>query len=225
MTAQAFGIGSLSWYFIISLNLLSVLRGDLMHRIAKRQRWFHLFVWGYSTFAVTLPLAAGASIGEIGDGTCWLSGSTNAYRGLWYIPLTVYMLFAVSLLIYALKKMGTRGGKWKRTTRRMFFFVLAFVGTWIFPTLNRAVTFFNPSAKFPLWYHMVMSFVFAGSGLINAIVWLSSPAIRDKLLSGCPCSSDDGRASRLSVAVSTTNDLEGDIESELAEGKAYIAMK
>lgn len=62
--------------------------------------WYHAAVWAYSAMAAIVPLAAG-QYGPASDGTCWIHGSHNLFRLLFYIPLTLFLVLGITLLSYA----------------------------------------------------------------------------------------------------------------------------
>ena len=61
---------------------------------------YHIVVWSYAALSSIVPLLL-SEYGPAADGTCWIQGSHNPFRLLFYIPLTIFLVIGTVLLVFA----------------------------------------------------------------------------------------------------------------------------
>eukprot|EP01117_Protostelium_nocturnum_P017721 TRINITY_DN7267_c0_g1_i1.p1 TRINITY_DN7267_c0_g1~~TRINITY_DN7267_c0_g1_i1.p1 ORF type:complete len:714 (+),score=239.10 TRINITY_DN7267_c0_g1_i1:119-2260(+) len=99
--AQFFGLASVTWNGMISLNLLFNMKNPFLNT-ASYTKWYHLWTWGTSAATTIIMVVIGEqAFGKSGDGTCWV---INDYRLLFFVPLVIYFAISLVTLILAISR-------------------------------------------------------------------------------------------------------------------------
>ena len=120
------------------------------------------------------------------DGTCWFRGNHNPYRMLFFLPLSIYVLTALSLVpVLVYKRAIFFTLKSSHIFFRMLLFVFVFVLVWIWPFALRlhqyALEGNNDMSPAPLV--LMHDLAVASQGFFNFCVWLMSPSLQNYLFS------------------------------------------
>lgn len=67
--AQFWGLASISWNGMISLNLIINLHKQGFARTSNLGKFYHMFVWGLSIVTTAIMFSFHSHIGSSGDGT------------------------------------------------------------------------------------------------------------------------------------------------------------
>eukprot|EP01113_Clastostelium_recurvatum_P022425 TRINITY_DN2675_c0_g1_i3.p1 TRINITY_DN2675_c0_g1~~TRINITY_DN2675_c0_g1_i3.p1 ORF type:complete len:730 (-),score=189.88 TRINITY_DN2675_c0_g1_i3:24-2213(-) len=195
LSLQFFGLASLSWNGIISLNLIINLNHPFINTSAY-VKFYHLFVWGIASLSTILLGIFHHQIGPSGDGTCWIQDADSPLRLMLFVPLVIYFVLSMSALgvcflrtrealasasaeeesannMYAFDEASRRG-----MILRMASYVGVFLLCWSGPVVHRSIQFLqgtedsveNPSAL-QYWDALGVSV----QGFFNAVVWLTNP--------------------------------------------------
>eukprot|EP01027_Heterolobosea_sp_BB2_P018465 GEZU01026005.1.p1 GENE.GEZU01026005.1~~GEZU01026005.1.p1 ORF type:complete len:233 (-),score=31.73 GEZU01026005.1:108-806(-) len=106
IAGQGLGVASISWNFIVSLNLYQRLRNPFVSTKSS-VKFYHMFVWGLSVLSVIIMLSFPRTIGSSGDGTCWIDGEgiDSLVRLSFFVPLLTFIVFAGYVQVYAIWKL------------------------------------------------------------------------------------------------------------------------
>ena len=101
---QFFGLGSISWNFVIAVYLFFMVWDPA--GFSKARRWLivrlsHVFVWCFALLTCLIAHASSA-ITFTDDGTCWLSGNFVLF---FYVPFYVYFVTSLIVLIFVAYKL------------------------------------------------------------------------------------------------------------------------
>lgn len=176
--AQFWGLASISWNGMISLNLIINLHKQGFARTSNLSKFYHMFVWGLSIATTSIMFAAHDRIGESGDGTCWVEKWNDPYRLLFLVPLLVY--FSVSISAVLLAFVRTSNGVMSDSSRRgvmlrMVSYVAVFLLCWAGPVVHRIYALAHHSHD-PLALQIVDAAGVSIQGFANAMVWLTNPS-------------------------------------------------
>lgn len=184
-----FALASVSWSAVLSFNLIyNTARpfGDS----SGFTKWYHLFVWFISGLS-TLLVGLSDDIGISDDGTCWFA-LQKTFHWQFYVPLGCYFLLALGATVFSIfRAWHFSSGATRYAVKlifRMTLYVGVFIASWLGPTVNEIYTSvhetaeiprrippagFSPDTKFAWWTGVSVALV----GFLNAIIWLSNPAI------------------------------------------------
>lgn len=182
---QFFGLGTISWNFVISLYLFLLMYKPIRFRhklkeIGRRKLnlYVHGFVWGFSIFTIFVSGVTG-NIGSSPHGACWLK---NFYILFFYGPLVIYWFFSVFVVVYTgmvLKKAAkaTRGGHpraAKVAQQQLGVFTIAFITVWLWGLIFRIVQLnhLDTPSEMPIWLTLSQGFFLGIGGFINFTIWL-----------------------------------------------------
>lgn len=194
--SQFFGLCSISWIGMISINLIFTLRNPFGNT-EKYSLFYHSWVWSYAAVTTVAMVFINSHsdnpiIGDSGDGTCWIAKdpnfqSLNWFQLTFFIPLAVYFLMAVVALFYAtmrtkqtnaLIRAKTPDEREKKANERLLmrmrFFVVIFMLFWLGPILDRVFQFWNIENVILKYWDIIGT---SGQGFANACVWLSNPSL------------------------------------------------
>eukprot|EP01103_Thecamoeba_quadrilineata_P000489 TRINITY_DN10421_c0_g1_i1.p1 TRINITY_DN10421_c0_g1~~TRINITY_DN10421_c0_g1_i1.p1 ORF type:complete len:740 (+),score=85.71 TRINITY_DN10421_c0_g1_i1:162-2222(+) len=175
---QFWGISSISWNGLISLNLLL----SLMFPFKSTQKYtlpYHAFVW---TFALTTTLIQGFTYDEkylqqSADMTCWDTKPWVAYT-CFFVPLLFYMFLAIVVAtygIYSLVIMKKTTPERRNIVFRMILYISVFLICWSGPIVNRLylqIDHHNELTGLQYWDIVGVTI----QGFLNALVWLTNPS-------------------------------------------------
>lgn len=182
---QFFGLGTISWNFVISLYLFLLMYKPIKfrHKLKEIGRtklniYVHSFVWGLSIFTIFISGVTG-NIGSSPHGTCWLK---DLYILFFYGFLVVYWCFSIFVVSYTgmvLKKAAkaTRG-KGPRAAKvaqqQLGVFTIAFVTVWLWGLIFRVVQLnhLDDLTEIPTWLTLSQGFFLGMGGFINFTIWL-----------------------------------------------------
>eukprot|EP01126_Amoeba_proteus_P060925 TRINITY_DN8120_c0_g1_i25.p1 TRINITY_DN8120_c0_g1~~TRINITY_DN8120_c0_g1_i25.p1 ORF type:complete len:256 (-),score=27.19 TRINITY_DN8120_c0_g1_i25:265-1032(-) len=132
--SQIFGLASVSWNAMISINLVISIANPFVNTSTK-EILYHIYVW-LLTAITTIVMVLGNHYNPSGDGTCWLHGRDEIGWPLFCLWLVLYQILSVSTLIYV----GLRTGNLAKAEEyqfrvlfRMGLYVVIFVATWLGP--------------------------------------------------------------------------------------------
>eukprot|EP01132_Coremiostelium_polycephalum_P004756 gene4756-5935_t len=180
---QFFGLASISWSGMISLNLIIQSR-QIFADPSVYSKWYHFWVWGLSIVTTVLMFSLG-TIGPSGDGTCWIQGIKM--RLLFFIPLLIY--FSVSLSSLIIAAVYSRDSPDKNTTGmllRMASYTAVFILCWLGPLIHRIVQVSgksNDSIQDPNFLMFIDAIGVSIQGFMNAMIWLTNPSFLKGFLS------------------------------------------
>ena len=139
MWTQFWGLGSVSWNGIISLNIILLLRNPFMNP-KTYVIFYHGYVWSISAVTTILLFSSGymggtPAYGISGDGTCWIGTEANQWWQLLFLgPLILYFIISVVCFIVSIARVQIIGGysaKMRRGVFRMLLFSVVFVSIWV----------------------------------------------------------------------------------------------
>ncbi|KAL6077846.1 PIPK domain-containing protein, variant 3 [Balamuthia mandrillaris] len=172
---QFFGLGSISWNAVISLNLIINLRHPFVDT-SKGSLIYHLYVWSLCTITTALMLGF-KQWGVSGDGTCWIKGTTNPWRLVFYLPLVIYFILAGCAFIIGLFSVRYMKGESidtrYRMVIRMFFYVAVFILCWSGPVIHKTAEYWGNESEGLIYFDGIGASV---QGFANALVWLTNPS-------------------------------------------------
>ncbi|GAM18281.1 hypothetical protein SAMD00019534_014560, partial [Acytostelium subglobosum LB1] len=187
---QFFGLASISWSGMISLNLI-LTSANPFRNTSSLSKWYHVWVWGLSLVSTVLMFALDyEDIGPSGDGTCWLMNKKSLMRLSFFVPLMAYFALSIGSLITAFYYSGNFSTLSDENRRgmliRMSSYTAVFILCWLGPVIHRTVQWTEPSnnkngdssdsSNFdptPLMYFDAIGV--SVQGFMNAIVWLTNP--------------------------------------------------
>lgn len=179
IAAQFFGLASISWNAMISLNLLVQLRNPFANT-AGFAKFYHIWVWLLAA-STTAVMVIAQAYGVSGDGTCWISNTK--YRLMFFTPLLAYFLISLTTLLVAVVRMRNIQAVMStdastKVVFRMALYVLTFIVFWSGPLLHRTVQYFAPDSttaqSTALQYMDAIGA--SAQGFVNGLVWLTSPS-------------------------------------------------
>lgn len=176
---QFFGLGTISWNFMISLHL-SLLLSPYRDKTKRLGRFkvglvSHGFVWSFSTLtAIAAYMDNGMGKGP--QGTCWL---LNEHVFTFYGPLFIYFWFAIVVVMVAIRVLlrSHKGGPERIVVFQISLFTLSFILVWAWAIVMRAIEWSD--GKIPLWLQVAQAFYLGSGGFWNFFIWLM-PSIRRK---------------------------------------------
>ncbi len=174
--SQFFGTATVSWYMCIAVSTFFALTRPLQFQGSSQYMpIYHIGVWGLSAFS-TIMIWTNVGWGTSGDGTCWISDRYVNWRLWFYVPLFVYLLFAMVLMGYILyyRRLLSFGNP-NHLVARMLAFVLVFLLTWVGVSIQRLYEYFSSSTTSPESLLIPHCIAVSGSGFGNFCVWVSSP--------------------------------------------------
>ncbi|KAH3762387.1 Phosphatidylinositol4-phosphate 5-Kinase protein [Pelomyxa schiedti] len=176
MWIQFFGMGSVSWNAVISVNLLLMMRSPFAHG-EQYHKWYHLSVWSIA-LSTTIAILAMDQIGSTDEGVCWIKA--GVFEGWFYMFTLVYLVLAAATIVVALTRISEVGAitmdARKSIIRSMLFYVSVFIVCWIVPTIHSYIYFFTGSYLPGALFLSQMGIALQGFG--NSMVWMSSPTFR-----------------------------------------------
>ncbi|ORX93647.1 hypothetical protein K493DRAFT_302536 [Basidiobolus meristosporus CBS 931.73] len=179
----------------IGFNLMAIFVHDIAN-VVKYQRFYVPFSIGLSLIISLIPVIAGQFEVDPVVGACWYSATYTIHTivweictlFLWIFLAVLYCIFAVSFVIYKLIRhekylMKSTNGtshivnrRTYRAMRRIVLYPLVPVLTQTFNCLCEFDTFVNRRLNFTLYFLSAVGP--ATVGLLNAIVFLFDPAVR-----------------------------------------------
>eukprot|EP01126_Amoeba_proteus_P007484 TRINITY_DN12698_c0_g1_i2.p1 TRINITY_DN12698_c0_g1~~TRINITY_DN12698_c0_g1_i2.p1 ORF type:complete len:379 (-),score=51.33 TRINITY_DN12698_c0_g1_i2:9-1145(-) len=212
--SQFFGLASVSWNAMISINLLISIANPFANTSTK-EVIYHIYVWSLTT-TTTVVMVAGDYYNASGDGTCWLHGRDKIGWPLFYGWLVGYQILSISTLIYVGLRTGSlaRAEEYQfRVLFRMGLYVVIFLTTWLGPLAHEVYQFYTSRwgdrrtlEIFFSYYNMIGV---SSQGLANACVWFSNPtfflAIKDKYMKR---RSSQGKSKEKGLLEDERNDLQ-----------------
>lgn len=176
---QFFGLGTISWNFMISLHL-SFLLSPYRDKAKKLGRFkvglfSHCFVWVFS--AVTCIAAfVDKKMGLGPQGTCWL---LDEHIWSFYGPLLIYFFFALLVVMVAIRVLlrSHKGDPERIVVYQISLFTLSFILVWLWALVLRVLALFK--IDIPHWLRLAQAFYLGAGGLFNFLIWLM-PSIRRK---------------------------------------------
>lgn len=172
--AQFWGMASISWNGIISLNLMANLRKPFLDT-SKWGTYYHLWVWVLSG-VTTILLVVLNMYGVSGDGTCWIKGDYNLFRLVFFIPLLAYFVLGASAFMIGLSSTRSLSEESSVRTRmvfRMFFYTSVFIICWSGPLAHRFTQYWRVYSDVFIYADAIGQSV---QGFANALVWLTNPS-------------------------------------------------
>lgn len=141
--AQFWGLASISWNGMISLNLIIDLHKQGFARTANLSKFYHLWVWGLSAattgimFAYAAEMPPKTQIGPSGDGTCW--AASDSMKLLFFVPLIAYFSISLIAVIFAFVRTSHAMSDSARrgVMLRMILYVAVFLFCWSGPLAHR----------------------------------------------------------------------------------------
>eukprot|EP01119_Soliformovum_irregulare_P015037 TRINITY_DN4184_c0_g1_i1.p1 TRINITY_DN4184_c0_g1~~TRINITY_DN4184_c0_g1_i1.p1 ORF type:complete len:627 (+),score=147.83 TRINITY_DN4184_c0_g1_i1:204-1883(+) len=190
ISAQFFGLGSISWNGIISFNLLLQLRNPFAYT-APLNKFYHLYVWTLCLGTTLTMVLIDGGYEVTGDGTCWLPNSRISL--MFFLPLVTYFFIGSSALLVACiryRSIQKSAGRIKHgqgpqmkvgMLLRMGAYIFLFVVLWTGPLVHRAVRLLWPAPDFDdtnkklaiLYYDAIGQ---TAQGFLAAMIWMSNPS-------------------------------------------------
>ncbi|KAF2069078.1 hypothetical protein CYY_009606 [Polysphondylium violaceum] len=182
---QFFGLASISWNGMISLNLI-INTTRPFENSSSYNKLYHIWVWGLSAVTSIIMFAA-RSTGPSGDGTCWVEGQRSPIRLLFFVPLLIYFAISISSLIIAAiysRNSGSSSNSLSERNRtgmllRMASYTLVFILCWTGPLIHRIVQFTGKVDRLddPNFLMYLDAFSVSIQGFVNSMIWLTNPSI------------------------------------------------
>jgi len=186
---QFFGLASISWNGMISLNLIINTTRPFENSSAYN-KLYHIWVWGLSGVTSVIMFAA-RSTGPSGDGTCWVEGQRSFIRLLFFVPLIIYFAISLSSLViatvysrnYGVKVNGSANSLSERNRMgmllRMASYTLVFILCWTGPLIHRIAQFTGriDDIQHPNFLMFLDAISVSIQGFVNSMIWLSNPSI------------------------------------------------
>lgn len=176
---QFFGLGTISWNFMISLHL-SLLLSPYRDKTKKLGRFkvglvSHGFVWSFSALTA-IAAYTDSGMGQGNQGTCWLR---DKYVLTFYGPLFIYFFFAMLVVMVAVRVLlrSHKGGPERIVVFQISLFTLSFILVWAWAIVMRAIEWSD--GDIPLWLQVAQAFYLGSGGFFNFLIWLM-PSIRRK---------------------------------------------
>jgi len=175
---QFFGLGTVSWNFMISVNLFLALRNPHRSKTMSSTKYFvgcHIYVWGLSALTCIIGIATG-NIAYTKDGTCWLQ---NSYVFEFYVPLYIYFLFSIFVIVYAFYQLSKAPRK--ISVKRITALTAAFIAVWLWGVIFRIIEYIHNADSnssdylFPVWLTFTQAFFLGIGGFVNFCVWVVAP--------------------------------------------------
>lgn len=199
---------SVGYYTVIGVQALVIIKRYPFSVSQSVNRCSHFVIGTLSLFVAILPAAEGEYnvTGELKI-ECWVHGTQNPVRLLFYTPVVVSLLFAVTLLLYVfLSAASTKLGKsMGRVLNRLMAYVLVFAAVWLFPIIDRLWPLMHGGAHSPLWLSMLHSFSLSAMGAANFAVWSTSKPLRAAMAGEPHQSALTAHVSDVTVGLSTPN--------------------
>jgi len=184
--AQFFEVASFCWYFVICVLTFLVLRGYPYASLQKTSNMQHVSVWGFSTMCTLLPIIIHSIDGNTDITACQNSPTPDLFNYFFYIPLLLFITFAIYLLLYTSCMFsggrGFMGRARKRMLLRMIAFVVVFVGVWIFPLIYKVRGLLQtrqtntPESK-TNFLDIMHDVCVTIAGFANFVVWVTSRSV------------------------------------------------
>jgi len=175
---------------MMTVNLLILVRGYSSHTINSFQSTQHFVVWVYTFVSVFVPF----SMDEYGqmpnpiDG-CWIPGSHNYYRWLFYMPLLITCTMTFGLL-FILPMLNLTEGPAPVARRRLFLrlvlMLAAFLLLWSWAAVDRIIDWFAPGKLGDAWGWLHITSLTA-SGIVNFLVWRLASLCFSRRIRGWQC--------------------------------------
>eukprot|EP00026_Physarum_polycephalum_P003879 Phypoly_transcript_03895.p1 GENE.Phypoly_transcript_03895~~Phypoly_transcript_03895.p1 ORF type:complete len:624 (+),score=54.89 Phypoly_transcript_03895:95-1966(+) len=190
MWGQFWGVSSISWNAMISLNVVMNLRNPFKST-TRFLKFYHAYVWSVALITTCILFSHPKSLGPNGEGTCGVDDATNPLRLVFYFPLLTYMMLGIFCLVLSLKGMADlqnpklfKASQRRKLMGRLILVVLVFICCWAGPTIHRGCELIlRKTIGGAFWYLDVGSLSIIG--FINAIVWFTNPdfisLMREKL--------------------------------------------
>jgi len=183
--AQFWGLGSISWNGIISINIIFLLRNPFMNPTAHITV-YQIYVWGLSLISAIFIVSSGfwandPAYGVSGDGTCWITYDNPTWQLVFVLPLIFYFLVSFTCFGVALARSrtfeGYKNGR-RRRILRMLFFSVVFIGVWTIPLIHHLLLLFSSEPSSYTVMEYAEAVCVSIQGFANAFVWLSNPYFR-----------------------------------------------
>lgn len=197
-----FSLSSLLWTSAISYTLVRSVTQPRRIGIHLKEPSFHIVAWGIPLILALLPMLT-ESYGKQDAHFCWIKneGIDNFWRFFqFYVPLFACIVYNALCYQKASKTVHhaqvvnamdqTNEPKIETPRRRsLLLYPLVLVVCWIFALCNRIQNLLNPTSP-QFWLYLLQIVFSCLQGLLHAIVYTSTPAVRlhvfDKLRQICP---------------------------------------
>ena len=180
--SQFFASASVCYNFIIATILFRILYFKTsLEKMNQTIVYCHIYAWIGAGLAAIVPLCLDLYTHVIYGYCCIFRNCLVKYLCLWS-QIVFYVSFAILLLFYCIylkycSKPWPQQDKFQtnvaQLSRKMFYFTLMFVLTWIFPLLDTIIEGFSQESP-PNTIIYLHDFSFASMGLCNAIIWGTS---------------------------------------------------
>lgn len=176
--AQLWGIGSVAWNGMISLNLIINLQKVGFAKTASFGKYYHLFVWGLASLTTGIMYMGHGHIGPSGDGTCWIEKNEDPYRLLFFIPLIFFFSLSIASLVLCFTRthnlVGLSDASRRGVMLRMVTYTGVFLLCWSGPVVHRIYLL---SAGTDLEILQILDACgICVQGFANSMVWLTNPS-------------------------------------------------
>ncbi|KYQ93372.1 G-protein-coupled receptor family protein [Tieghemostelium lacteum] len=184
---QFFGLASISWSGMISLNLILQSRRPF-EPTNYYAKFYHMAVWGLSIVTSVMMFSFG-SIGPSGDGTCWVEEQRSPIRLLFFVPLLLYFSLSISSLVIAAVYSRNQPSNTTFSDRnrkgmllRMSFYTIVFILCWSGPLAHRIaqVSGKTDNINDPSVLMFLDAIGVSIQGFMNAFIWFSNPSFLKK---------------------------------------------
>jgi len=181
-------VGTFAWYSVLVLNTWYILQGGSLPYLHSRRAAIeqHAAVWAVCFACSLIPLGLGAFGPVTDDGPdsegveSWVPRDHNPYRLFYYVPCAASLFLSAFLFIYVIYIRGTPRLRNSKTTKSILFFLLVFLCYWIGPLVVRILEL-SPSFSLPDWWDYQLTIRRGSTGIVNFLVWCSSPMFRKHL--------------------------------------------
>lgn len=179
--AQFFGIGSIAWNGMISLNLIINLQKQGFARTSSLGKYYQFAVWGLALATTAVMYSDPKRIGPSGDGTCWVASNHDPFRLLFFIPLLFFFALSLaSLVLCFLRTQGVAGlsdASRRGVVLRMSVYTGVFLLCWSGPLAHRIYLLASTNEEEgPESLKTLDACGIAIQGFANAMVWLTNPS-------------------------------------------------
>jgi len=170
---QFFGLGTISWNFMISVNLFLALRNPNRHKTMSLKHYFigcHIYVWGLSALTCIIGVST-YNFTFTSDGTCWLQ---HSFVFEFYAPLYLYFSFSLFVIGYAFYQLSKAPRK--ISVKRITALTAAFIAVWLWGVIFRIIEYVHgENYNFPTWLTFTQAFFLGIGGFVNFCVWVVAP--------------------------------------------------
>jgi hypothetical protein len=183
--AQFWGIGSIAWNGMISLNLIINLQKQGFAKTSSLVKYYHMVVWSLAAGTTAIVYIEHDRIGASGDGTCWIEKNNDPFRLLFFVPLILFFSLSLASLVLCFLRTQNLPGMSDSSRRgvvlRMISYTGVFLLCWSGPIIHRIqlladkkVDPENPNEPTPLM--LLDASGICIQGFANSMVWLTNPS-------------------------------------------------